>query len=144
MSCHQKRQTHVKSQMFSILGHLKHSHKENITNQLLHQFGALTGIVKTNQNKDQLISVHSKYTPTHPPEGNVLFNDGLNTFYLVIWHQTYDKGKPAAATWATLSHWGMGNYVSINIQVSDTPRQDNTYHGQHYTSRGGWYFKNTR
>ena len=25
-------------------------------------------------------------------EGNVLFNDTLNTFYLVIWHQAYGKG----------------------------------------------------
>ena len=25
-------------------------------------------------------------------EGNVLFNDTLNTFYLVIWHRTYGKG----------------------------------------------------
>ena len=26
-------------------------------------------------------------------EGNVLFNDALNTFYFtVIWHQTYGKG----------------------------------------------------
>ena len=44
-------------------------------------------------------------------EGNVLFNDALNTFYFtVIWRHTYGKGplrfrgrKPAAATWATLS-----------------------------------------
>ena len=25
-------------------------------------------------------------------KGNVLFNDALNTFYLVIWHRTYGKG----------------------------------------------------
>ena len=25
-------------------------------------------------------------------ERNVLFNNTLNTFYLVIWHRTYDKG----------------------------------------------------
>ena len=25
-------------------------------------------------------------------EGNVLFNDTLNTFYLRLWHQTYGKG----------------------------------------------------
>ena len=39
-------------------------------------------------------------------EGNVLFNDALNTFYfMVIWRRTYGKGplrwgekKPAAAT----------------------------------------------
>ena len=44
-------------------------------------------------------------------EGNVLFNNALNTFLCtVIWHQTDGKGplrqrerKPAATTWATLS-----------------------------------------
>ena len=44
-------------------------------------------------------------------EGNVLFNDELNIFYLVIWCRTYGKEpfrqcgkKPAATTtWATLS-----------------------------------------
>ena len=44
-------------------------------------------------------------------EGNVLFNDALNTFlFTVIWRHTYGKGpirlrgrKPAATTWAILS-----------------------------------------
>ena len=44
-------------------------------------------------------------------EGNVLFNDALNTFlFTVIWRRTYGKGplrkrekKPASTTWATLS-----------------------------------------
>ena len=36
-------------------------------------------------------------------EENILFNNTLNTFYIVMWHQTYDKGslrerKPTAAT----------------------------------------------
>ena len=44
-------------------------------------------------------------------EGNVLFNDALDTFYLVVWHQVYgSKGSPrqlerktaAATTRATL------------------------------------------
>ena len=34
-------------------------------------------------------------------DGNVLFNDTLNTFYLVIGYQAYGKGP--LATWATLS-----------------------------------------
>ena len=45
-------------------------------------------------------------------EGNVLFNDALNTFYLrlygdihmVKYHSDYRVRKPAAATWATLSN----------------------------------------
>ena len=43
-------------------------------------------------------------------EGNVLFNDALNTFYLQFYgvrHMVKDHSdserKPAAATWATLS-----------------------------------------
>ena len=43
-------------------------------------------------------------------EGNVLFNDALNTFYLRLYgviHMVKDHSeserKPAAATWATLS-----------------------------------------
>ena len=45
-------------------------------------------------------------------EGNVLFNDTLNTFlFTIIWFQTYGKEplrsqemKHAATTWATLSN----------------------------------------
>ena len=45
-------------------------------------------------------------------EGNVLFNDTLNTFlFTVIWRHIYGKGpfrwrerKPAATTWVTLSN----------------------------------------
>ena len=37
-------------------------------------------------------------------EGNVLFNDTLNTFYLhMVKYHSDSKRKPAAATWATLS-----------------------------------------
>ena len=43
-------------------------------------------------------------------EGNILFNDALNTFYLQIygiWHMINNlldsERKPTAATWATLS-----------------------------------------
>ena len=42
-------------------------------------------------------------------EGNVLFNDALNTFYLRLYGVRHGNGqlryerKPAAATWATLS-----------------------------------------
>ena len=61
---------------------------------------------------DKIIFVKSKLQKQiGRKEGNVLFNDTLNTFYFtVIWRRTYGKGplkivrwKPAAATWATLS-----------------------------------------
>ena len=44
-------------------------------------------------------------------EGNVLFNDALNTFYLRLYgvrhmvkYHSDSERKPAAATWATLSN----------------------------------------
>ena len=51
------------------------------------------------------------YTPIlQRKEGNVLFNDALNTFYLRLYgvgHMVKDHSdserKPTAATWATLS-----------------------------------------
>ena len=47
----------------------------------------------------------------NPIEGNVLFDDALHTFYLRLYgvrhmvknHSDSEKGKPAVATWATLS-----------------------------------------
>ena len=56
---------------------------------------------------------HKTNLPKIPLEviGNVLFNDTLNTFYLWLFgirhivedHSDSERGKPAAATWATLS-----------------------------------------
>ena len=59
-------------------------------------------------------------------EGNVLFNDALNTFYFtVIWRRTYGKG-PLRLTARVLLYVP---YKTIYIQ-------DSTYHGLCYTSRG--------
>ena len=57
------------------------------------------------------LTVHSKhFIYRYMKEGNVLFNNALNTFYLRIYgvrHMVKDhsdsKRKIAAATWATLS-----------------------------------------
>ena len=58
---------------------------------------------------------HGVYKKAHlfnrRKEGNVLFNDTLNTFYLQLSgvghmvkdHSYSERGNPAAATWATLS-----------------------------------------
>ena len=68
-------------------------------------------------------------------EGNCSFNDALNTFYLVIWHQAYGKGpqserKPTAAAWATFR-------LAARVHLyAPSHRQDNTYHCLWYTSRG--------
>ena len=63
-------------------------------------------------------------------ETNVLFNDTLNTFYLELYgvgHMVKDHSdserKPTAATWSTPLY-------------APSHRQDSTYHGLCYTSRG--------
>ena len=63
-------------------------------------------------------------------ERNVLFNDALNTFYLRLYgvrhmvkdHSDSEKGNP-------LPHHRLLLYAPSH-------RQDNTYHGLCYTSRG--------
>ena len=57
-----------------------------------------------------LVKVWVLQRPSGRKEGNVLFNDTLNTFYLRLYgvrHMVNDHSdsemKPAAATWATLS-----------------------------------------
>ena len=71
-------------------------------------------------------------------ERNVLFNDALNTFYLRLYgvrhmvkdHSDSEKGNPLPPHRLLLS---------INSKVllyAPSHRQDNTYHGLCYTSRG--------
>ena len=51
----------------------------------------------------------SKLNSKHVKEGNVLFNNALNTFYLLLYgvghmvkYHSDSERKPAAATWSTL------------------------------------------
>ena len=71
-------------------------------------------------------------------EGNVLFNDALNTFYLQLYgirhmvkdHSDSEKGNPLPPH---------GLLFPINSKVffiCTIHRQDSTYHGLCYTSRG--------
>ena len=68
-------------------------------------------------------------------EGNVLFNDALNTIYLRLYgvnhmvkdHSDSERGNP-------LSPHGL--LFPISSKGSSSHRQDNTYHGLCYTSRG--------
>ena len=73
-------------------------------------------------------------------EGHVLFNDTLNTFYLRLYgirHMVKDHSdllrerKPAAATWV----YSFRLAARVLLYAS-SHRQDNTYHGLCYTSRG--------
>ena len=71
-------------------------------------------------------------------EGNVLFNDTLNTFYLRLYgvthmvkdHSDSERGNP-------LLPYGLVFLISSNGSfICIIPQQDSTYHCLSYTSRG--------
>ena len=71
-------------------------------------------------------------------EGNVLFNDALNTFYLRLYgvrhmvkdHSDSERGNPLPA------HRLLFPISSKGSLYASSHRRDNTYHGLYYTSRG--------
>ena len=71
-------------------------------------------------------------------EINVLFNDALNTFYLRLYgvrhmvkdHSDSEKGNQLPPHRLLLSINSKGSFIALSH------RQDNTYHGLCYTSRG--------
>ena len=71
-------------------------------------------------------------------EGNVLFNDALNTFYLRLYgvrhmvkdHSDSEKGNPL------LPHRLLFLLPASVLLYAPSHRQDSTYHGLCYTSRG--------
>ena len=71
-------------------------------------------------------------------EENVLFNDGLNTFYLRLYgvrhivkdHSDSKRGNPMPPHWLLFPISSKCSFICTN------PQQDSTYHGQCYTSRG--------
>ena len=68
-------------------------------------------------------------------EGNVLFNDTLNTFYLRLYgirhvvkdHSDSERGNPLGYSF---------RLAARVLLYASSHRQDNTYHGLCYTSRG--------
>ena len=71
-------------------------------------------------------------------EGNVLFNDALNTFYLGLYgvghmvkdHSDSERGNP-------LPPHGLPVPITARVLLyAPSHRQDSTYHGLCYTSRG--------
>ena len=78
-------------------------------------------------------------------EGNVLFNDALNTFYLRLYgvrHMVKDRSdcerKPAATTWANSFQ-----LASRVLSYASSQRQDNIYHSICYTSHGAAGMRNS-
>ena len=71
-------------------------------------------------------------------EGNVLFNDALNAFYLRLYgvgHMVKDHSDSERET--CCSHIGYSFRVTARILLyAPSHRQDSTYHGPCYTSRG--------
>ena len=71
-------------------------------------------------------------------EGNVLFNDALNTFYLRLYgvrymvkdHSDSERGNPLPP------HRLLFPLAARVLLYSPSHRQDSTYHGLCYTSRG--------
>ena len=71
-------------------------------------------------------------------EGNVLFNDALNTFYLRLYgvrhmvknHSYRERGNPLPP------HGLLFKLAAKVLLYASSHRQDNTYHGLCYTSRG--------
>ena len=71
-------------------------------------------------------------------EGNVLFNDALNTFYLRLYgvghmvkdHLDSERGNPLPP------HGLLFTITARVLLYASSHRQDNTYHGLCYTSRG--------
>ena len=81
---------------------------------------------------------HLGETALKRKEGNVLFNDTLNTFYLRLYgvrhmvkdHSDSEKGNPRC-------HIGYSFQLTARVLLyAPSHRQDSTYHSLCYTSRG--------
>ena len=78
-----------------------------------------------------------RFLPSTRKEGNVLFNDALNTFYLRVYgvkhmvkdHSDRETGNPLPPHGLLLSINSKGSFIC-------TIRQDSTYQSLCYTSRG--------
>ena len=71
-------------------------------------------------------------------EGNILFNDAVNTFYLRLYgvrHMVKDHSDSERGT--HYRHMGYSFRLAATVLLyASSHRQDNTYHGICYTSRG--------
>ena len=70
-------------------------------------------------------------------EGNILFNDVLNTFYSslhAVRHMVKDHSDTERGT--RCRHMGYSFWLAARVLLYASHRQDNTYHSLCYTSRG--------
>ena len=93
----------------------------------------VSSVFMPNQNK--ISSSFLKLYLCRRKDGNVLFNDALNTFYLQLYgirhmvkdHSDSEKGNPLPP------HFQL---AARGLLYAPSHRQDSTYHGLGYTSRG--------
>ena len=70
-------------------------------------------------------------------EGNVLFNDALNTFYLRLYGVIHMVTDHSESEETRCRHMGYSFRLAARVLLyASSHRQDNTYHGLCYTSRG--------
>ena len=70
-------------------------------------------------------------------EGNVLFNDALNTFYLRLYGVRWLRTILIVRKETRCRHIGYSLRLTARVLVyAPSHRQDSTYHGRCYTSRG--------
>ena len=88
----------------------------------------------TGESSASIYSVHSSFTDGRK-EGNVLFNDALNTFHLRLYgitHMVKDHSEEARCR-----HMGYSFRLAARVLLyASSHRQDNTYHSLCYTNRG--------
>ena len=66
-----------------------------------------------------------------------VFNNTLNTFYLVIWRRTYGKGPLGQREETHCHHMGYSFQLAARVLLyASSQRQDSTHHSLWYTSRG--------
>ena len=88
------------------------------------QFGPYGGIHEKDIDKAHASGYCWQVRDIGRKEGNVLFNDTLNTFYLVIWRQTYGKGPlrkreetRCHPTWLLFPISSKGSFICIIPQT---------------------------
>ena len=85
-----------------------------------------------------IITVNRNVLSASLKEGNVLFNNALNTFYLRLYgvkHMVEDHSDSNRGN--RCCHMGYSFRLTARVLLyASSHRQDNTYHGLCYTSRG--------
>ena len=130
--------------------HTPHTHKTTITTrarartQPFHHWCSCAEWRHAAGSRQYLLFVSASATRAVPSimmdrkEGNVLFNDALNTFYLRLYgvgHMVKDHQIAREET--RCRHMGYSFRLAARVLLyASSHRQDNTYHGLCYTSRG--------